>query len=105
MVQGPNDLQSTVRFMCTVTDSGSFEWVWEYNGNIVTGSATNRYRIWIADATRSSQLEINNIRHTDNGEYHCIVNRQGGYSRKQRTFKLDLRGIIIYSKLHVSVLH
>ena len=90
VIQGPDDLQSTASFTCTVTDAGSFQWIWQYNGNPLTGG--NRYTIWSADASRSSQLVINTIRHTDNGEYTCIVNRQGDSTTRQRTFELDLRG-------------
>ncbi len=91
---GPDDLQTTVSFTCTVTNPGSFDWIWEYNGQELI-MTENRYKMWIADATRSSQLVISDLRYGDNGNYTCKVKhkKDDNNYRYKRMFLLDLRGI------------
>ena len=87
---GPDDLQSTVSISCTVTVSGSFEWVWIHKGTQL--SSSGRYQVWLADATRTSILVINELRLSDAGNYTCRVRHENTVLDSERTNELNLNG-------------
>ena len=90
---GPERVQSNISLSCTVVNSGSFEWVWEYKGSELP-TVSGCYQVWTADATRTSILEISGLRYTDSGNYTCRVRQQGDTIQYSRTIQLRvLEGI------------
>ena len=90
---GPGRVQSNITLSCTVVNSGSFEWVWEYEGSELP-TVSGRYQVQTADATRTSILEISGLRYTDSGNYTCRVTQQGNTIQYSRTIQLRvLEGI------------
>ena len=102
---GPERVQSNVSLSCTVINSGSFEWVWEYEGSELP-TVGGCYQIWTADATRTSILEISGLRYTDSGNYTCRVRQQENTIQYSRTIQLRvIEGIYwIKHKINGSVL-
>ena len=88
---GPERVQSNITFSCTVVNSGSFEWVWEYKGSQLPAGG-GCYQVWTADATRTSILEISGLGHTDSGNYTCRVGQQGNTIQYNKTHELKLNG-------------
>ena len=87
---GPDNLQSSVNLSCTVVNTGSFEWQWQYNGNML--DLPGRSQILIGDATRTSILTINKLRYTDTGNYTCIVTDSLETVNYTRHTNLELTG-------------
>ena len=85
---GPDNPQSNISISCTVVVSGSFEWVWSSNGDQL--STDDRYSVWVGDATRTSVLEITELRYSDAGNYTCTVQREGDTIQYNRTSQLEL---------------
>ena len=90
---GPDNLQSSVNLSCTVVNDGSFEWLWEYNENVL--NLPGRSQILIGDATRTSILTINKLRYTDTGNYSCIVKHLQGVLLFKRFIILKVTGNMI----------
>ena len=87
---GLDNLQSSVNLSCTVVNTGSFEWQWQYNENVL--NLTCRSQILIGDATRTSILTINKLRYTDTGNYTCIVTDSLETVNYTRHTNLELTG-------------
>ncbi len=85
---GPDNPQSNISISCTVDVSGSFEWVWSSNGDQL--STDNRYSVWVADATRTSVVEITGLRYSDAGNYTCTAQREGYMIQYNKTNQLEL---------------
>ena len=86
---GPERVQSTVSLSCTIVNSGSFEWVWEYKINQLP-IVNSCYQVRTADATRTSILEISGLRYTDSGNYTCRVRQQGNNTYFNKTIQLKI---------------
>ena len=56
--------------MCTVVNSGLFEWKWQHNGTPIPNNI-----LLIANATRTSILILSDITVMDTGNYSCFVGR------------------------------
>ena len=89
---GPDDPQSSVSISCTLVNSGSFEWMWEYEGSDIP---VNRSEVWIADATRTSILVINELRYTDSGNYTCSAKHTTDNTYYNISTQLNLNGKLI----------
>ena len=85
---GPDNIQSSISLNCTVINNGSFEWQWEHNGVPVTD------QVFIEDATRTSILNIDQLSHSNQGNYTCTANNSAG-SINQRIINLQIIGILI----------
>ena len=83
---GPDSIQSSISLNCTVINNGSFEWQWEHNGVPVTD------QVFIEDATRTSILNIDQLSHSNGGNYTCSTNNSAGSSSRKRV-NLTLTGI------------
>ena len=90
MTLGPDNLQSSFNFSCTVVNVGSFEWQWQYNGNML--GLSDRSQILIGDATRTSILTISQLRHSDAGNYTCQAKHSLGTVNTARKIELYLTG-------------
>ena len=75
---GPDNIQSSISLNCTVINNGSFEWQWEHNGVPVTD------QVFIEDATRTSILNIDQLSHSNEGNYTCTADSTGGSSSQKR---------------------
>ena len=82
---GPDNIQSSISLNCTVINNGSFEWQWEHNGVPVTD------QVFIEDATRTSILNIDQLSHSNQGNYTCTAISTGGSSLQKRV-DLSLTG-------------
>ena len=80
---GPDNLQSSISLNCTVINNGSFEWQWEHNGVPVAD------QVFIEDATRTSILNIDQLSHSNEGNYTCTANNSAG-SLSQKRVNLNL---------------
>ena len=89
-IEPENPLVNIVSICCTVVNSGSFEWTWEHEGNLLP--ANDKYNILVVDATRSSVLKINKLQRSDSGKYSCIVNPQNSTIVYTRAMNLSLEG-------------
>ena len=78
--------------MCTVVNSGSFEWRWEHNRTKIPDNI-----ILIADATRTSILILSDITVMDTGNYSCFVGHSEDTTKNySRNIMLTIiEGIII----------
>ena len=83
---GPDNLQSSVNLSCTVVNAGYFDWQWQYNENVL--DLPGRSQILIGDATRTSILNINQLRYTDAGNYSCVAKHSLGTVSNTRTISL-----------------
>ena len=84
----PNDFTNSVVLNCTVLVAGVFQWQWKRNNAILmTGGS---YLITTADGTRTSRLNISQLRSTDAGNYTCEVRHQSQSSYQSRTVELVL---------------
>ena len=83
---GPDNIQSSISLNCTVINNGSFEWQWEHNGVPVTD------QVFIEDATRTSILNIDQLSHSNEGNYTCTANNSAG-SSALKAVNLTLTGI------------
>ena len=82
---------STVLLNCTVSISGLFEWQWRQNGSVISNSA--KLRVFTADGTRTSKLQLTQLNVSDAASYTCEVRREGsttGY--ESRTQMLNFPG-------------
>ena len=86
---GPDNIQSSISLNCTVINNGSFEWQWEHNGVPVTD------QVFIEDATRTSILNIDQLSHSNEGNYTCTANNSAGSSSRKRV-NLALTGIAFF---------
>ena len=86
---GPDNIQSSISLNCTVINNGSFEWQWEHNGVPVTD------QVFIEDATRTSTLNIDQLSHSNKGNYTCSANNSAGSSSRKRV-NLTLTGIAFF---------
>ena len=75
---GPDNIQSSISLNCTVINNGSFQWQWEHNGVPVTD------QVFIEDATRTSILNIDQLSHSNEGNYTCTADSTGGSSSQKR---------------------
>ena len=91
------ELTSTVaRYMtinCTVSSSGLFEWQWSRNGSMLLNNTISRFSLFTADGTRTSILQITELRVSDAMEYTCEVRRRRSGEKMTRTWTLSLPGI------------
>ena len=96
---GPDNPQSSVSISCTLVNSGSFEWMWEYEGSDIP---VDRSEVWIADATRTSILVINELRYTDSGNYTCSAKHTTDNTYYNRSVELILKGILYLPHTFIS---
>ena len=89
---GPDNPQSSVSISCTLVNSGSFEWMWEYEGSDVP---VDRSEVWIANATRTSILVINELRYIDSGNYTCSAKHTTDNTYYNISTRLNLNGKLI----------
>ena len=87
---GPENPQTTVSILCTIIESGSFEWTWEHES--IQLATDDRFQVQMADASRTSILLINNPRHIDYGSYTCMAKHTAGSIYYNRTNELKLNG-------------
>ena len=78
---GPDNIQSSIGLNCTVINNGSFEWEWEHEKD-----ASTQYllEVFIEDTTRTSILNIDQLSHSNEGNYTCTANSTGGSSSPKR---------------------
>ena len=78
---GPDNIQSSIGLNCTVINNGSFEWEWEHEKD-----ASTQYllEVFIEDTTRTSILNIDQLSHSNEGNYTCTANSTGGSSSLKR---------------------
>jgi len=81
---------TSVVLNCTVLGAGMFEWQWKQGRSILQNG--ERHRIMTADRTRTSRLNISQLRFTDAGNYTCEVRDQSQSSYQSRTQELVLPG-------------
>ena len=93
---GPDNLQSSINLSCTVVNTGSFEWQWHHNGNML--NLSGRSQILIGDATRTSILTISQLRYNDAGNYTCQAKQSLVSVNATREIELYLTGN--WSNLH-----
>ena len=84
---------------CTVSSSGLFEWKWSRNGSMLLNNS--RLSLFTADGTRTSILQITELRVSDAMGYTCEVRRRRGGGNMTRTQTLSLPGILLdYRQLY-----
>ena len=85
-----SDIPNSVALNCTVSVAGVFQWQWKRsNAILMTGGS---YLITTAVGTRTSRLNISQLRSTDAGNYTCEVRHQSQSSYQSRTVELVLPG-------------
>ena len=83
-----SDIPTSVVLNCTVSVAGVFQWRWKRNDEILmTGGS---YLITTAVGTRTSRLNISQLRSTDADDYTCEVRHQSQSSYRSRTVELVL---------------
>ena len=87
---GQDNLQTSINLSCTVLNTGSFEWQWQYNGSVL--SLSGRSQILIGDATRTSILTISQLRYIDAGNYTCQAKYSFGIVNATRSIEVHLAG-------------
>ena len=85
---GPDNIQSSIGLNCTVINNGSFEWEWEHEKD---ASMQYLLEVFIEDATRTSILNIDQLSHSNEGNYTCTADSTGG-SLSQKRVNLSLTG-------------
>jgi len=88
--ESSSDSPTSVVLNCTVSVAGAFQWLWKQGSSILQNGG--RYQITVADGTRTSKLNISQLRFTDAGNYTCEVRHQSQSSYQSRTQELVLPG-------------
>ena len=90
VLESSSGTSTSVVLNCTVLGAGVFQWHWKQsNATLQNGG---RYQITVADGTRTSKLNISQLRFTDAGNYTCEVRHQSQSSYQSRTQELVLPG-------------
>ena len=90
VLESSSGTPTSVVLNCTVLGAGLFEWQWKRDNTIQQNG--ERYQITVADRTRTSKLNISQLRFTDAGNYTCEVRHQSQSSYQSRTQELVLPG-------------
>jgi len=90
VLESSSSTPTSVVLNCTVSVAGVFQWRWKQGSSILQNGG--RYQITVADGTRTSKLNISQLRFTDAGNYTCEVRHQSQSSYQSRTQELVLPG-------------
>jgi len=90
VLESSSGTPTSVVLNCTVLVAGVFQWRWKHGSSILQNGG--KYQMTVADAARTSKLNISQLRFTDAGSYTCEVRHQSQSSYQSRTQELVLPG-------------
>ena len=80
---GPDSVVSAANLSCTVANEGSFQWQWTPPPGI------NFTKMWLADGTRTTIIQISQISAANAGEYTCRASFNGQSADNTTVVQLD----------------